>query len=131
MDNKPSFIKGMLVTLAMYLIAIPVGIVPLVGPLIAITLVPYIAAAVGARFAHPKERLPLAITCSLIWSGLITLVLILIMRSIASGYSTMGFRVGSIAWFVMISLWVLNTLFTVLGALHPWRDPFTEPSDQG
>jgi len=126
MDQKPSFIKGTLITLSMYLIAIPVGIVPLVGPLMAITLVPYIAAALGARYAHPKERLPLAITCSLIWSGLITLVLLIVMRSIASGYSPMGFRIGSIAWFVMITLWVLNTLFTILGALHPWRDPFTE-----
>ena len=54
MDEKPSFIKGVLVTLAMYLTAIPIGIVPLVGPLLAITLVPYIAAALGARYAHPK-----------------------------------------------------------------------------
>ncbi|MGA1794197.1 MAG: hypothetical protein ACMUHM_09615 [Thermoplasmatota archaeon] len=129
MDEKPSFIKGVLITLAMYLTAIPIGIIPLVGPLLAITLVPYISAALGARFAHPKERLPLAITCSLIWCGLVTLVLLLVMRGIASEYSPMGFRIGAIAWFVMITLWVLNTLFTVLGALHPWRDPFSETSN--
>jgi len=128
MEQKPSFIKGVLITLSIYLLAIPVGIIPLIGPLLAITLIPYIAAAMGARFAHPKERLPLAITCALIWSGLVTLVLLIVMKSIASGYSTMGFRIGAIAWFVMITLWVLNTLFTILGALHPWRDPFSEPS---
>ncbi|MGA1872107.1 MAG: hypothetical protein ACMUHY_00410 [Thermoplasmatota archaeon] len=127
MEAEPSFIKGSLVTLSLYLIAIPVGLVPLVGQLVAITLVPYLAAALGARFARPKERLPLAITCSLIWSGTMTLVLLLVMREISSGYSPMGFRIGSIAWLVISVIWVLNTLFTILGALHPWRDPFREP----
>ena len=129
MDDRSSFIKGALVTFLLYLLAIPVGIIPLIGPLMAITLVPYLAAALGARYAHPRERLPLAITCSLVWSGLVTLVLIMIMREIAGEYSPMGFRIGAVAWFVMITLWVLNTLFTVLGALHPWRDPFIEPGN--
>ncbi|MBN1390344.1 MAG: hypothetical protein JXA22_06860 [Candidatus Thermoplasmatota archaeon] len=127
MGGEPSFIRGVLLTLALYFLAVPVGIIPLVGPLLAITLVPYIAAALGARLALPKERMPLAITCALIWSGLVTFIMLVVMKGIAKDLSPMGFRIETIAWFVIITFWVLNTLFTVLGAMHPWRDPFQEP----
>ncbi|MBN1539521.1 MAG: hypothetical protein JW939_05200 [Candidatus Thermoplasmatota archaeon] len=127
MEKEPSFIRGVLLTLVLYLLALPVGVIPLVGPLLAITLIPYIAAASGARLVHPRERVPLALTCALIWSGLVTFVMLVVMKEIASGYSPMGFRIDSIAWFVIITFWVMNTLFTILGALHPWRDPFKGP----
>lgn len=126
MEEQPSFMKGLGITLALYLLAIPVGIVPMVGPILAITLVPYLASALGTRWADPKERLPLAITCSILWSALVSLVLVLIMRTVGS-ISPGGFKIGGIAWMVLVVLWLFNTLFTVLGALYPWRDPFKEP----
>jgi hypothetical protein len=126
MEGEPSFIKGFVITLALYLLALPIGIIPLVGPILAITLVPYLASALGTRWADPKERLPLAITCSLIWSGVMTLVLILVMRAVGS-VSPGGFKIGALAWIVIIVLWAFNILFTVLGALYPWRDPFQKP----
>ena len=125
MEGEPSFIKGSLITLSLYLLAIPIGVIPLVGPILAITLVPYLAAALGARWADPKERLPLAVTCSMIWSGIVTLVLVLIMRSVAS-ISPGGFNMGNLAWALIAVLWIFNMIFTVLGALYPWRDPFRE-----
>ncbi len=125
MESEPSFIKGSLITLGLYLLAIPIGVIPLVGPVLAITLVPYLAAALGARWADPKERLPLAVTCSMIWSAMVTLVLVLIMRSVAT-ISPGGFNMGSLAWTLIIVLWIFNIIFTMLGALYPWRDPFRE-----
>ena len=126
MENEPSFLKGFLITLGLYLLAIPIGIVPIVGQVLGITLVPYLASALGSRWADPKERLPMAITCAMIWSGIITLVLILVMRAVAS-FSPGGFKMEGIAWGVIIVIWIFNILFTVLGALFPWRDPFKEP----
>lgn len=126
MEREPSFFKGLLITLALYLLALPIGIIPIVGPILAITLVPYIASALGTRWADPKERLPLAITCAMIWSGLVTLIIILVMKQIAS-LSPGGFKMEGLAWGVIVVLWAFNLLFTILGALFPWRDPFREP----
>jgi hypothetical protein len=126
MEREPSFIKGLLITLALYLAALPVSLIPMVGQVLAITLIPYIASALGTRWADPKERLPLAITCALIWSGLVTLVMIIVMRSVAS-ISPGGFRMEGLAWGVIIVIWLFNILFTIMGALFPWRDPFIEP----
>jgi hypothetical protein len=126
MESKPSFLKGLLITLSIYLLAVPVGLIPIIGQILAITLIPYLASALGARWADPKERLPLAITCSMIWSGVVTLVLILVMKEIAS-LSPGGFKMEGIAWGVILIIWIFNILFTVLGALFPWRDPFREP----
>lgn len=125
MEREPSFIKGFLITLALYMLAIPIGVVPLVGTILAITLVPYLAGALGTRWADPKERLPLAVTCSMIWSGIVTLILVLIMRAVSS-FSPGGFNMGGLAWGLIIFLWIFNILFTILGALYPWRDPFRE-----
>ena len=126
MESKPSFLKGLLITLALYLLALPIGLIPIVGQVLAITLVPYLASALGTRWADPKERLPLAITCAMIWSGFLTMIIILVMRSIAS-LSPGGFKMEGLAWGVVVVLWIFNILFTILGALFPWRDPFREP----
>ncbi|MGA1848896.1 MAG: hypothetical protein ACMUHB_06115 [Thermoplasmatota archaeon] len=125
MDERPSFIKGLLAILGIYLVAIPVILVPLVGQILAFTLVPYIAAAVGSRYADPKERLPLAFTGSIIWCSVITLVALFIMNKVAS-VTPMGFQMDSFAWIVLVMVWVFNTSFTVLGALYTWRDPFVK-----
>jgi hypothetical protein len=125
MEREPSFLKGLLITLSIYLFSIPVGLVPIVGQILAITLVPYLASALGTRWADPKERLPLAISCSIIWSGIVTLVLVLVMKNVSS-LSPGGFKMDGIAWGLIIILWVFIILFTILGALFPWRDPFGE-----
>ena len=126
MDVEPSFLKGIMTTLALYMLAIPIAVIPIVGPILAITLVPYLASALGTRWADPKERLPLAVTCAIIWSGIVTLILVLVMKSFAS-LSPGGFKMEGLAWSLIVVLWVFITLFTILGALFPWRDPFREP----
>jgi hypothetical protein len=123
LDERPSFIKGLLAILGLYLVAVPVMLIPLIGQILAFTLIPYIAAAVGSRYADPKERLPLAFTGSIIWCSVITLVALFIMSKIAS-VTPMGFQMDGFAWLVVILVWIFNTAFTVLGALYPWRDPF-------
>jgi hypothetical protein len=126
MESEPSFLKGLLITLSINLVAVPIGLVPIIGQILAITLIPYIASALGTRWADPKERLPLAITCSIIWSGIVTLILILVMKKVAS-LSPGGFKMEGIAWGAILILWIFIILFTILGALFPWRDPFREP----
>ncbi len=111
--------------MCLYLLSIPMGLVPLIGPVLSITLIPYLASALGTRHAHPRERLPLAFTAAVIWSALQTLILILVMRWAAS-MSPMGFRLGTLSVQLMILIWTFNILFTVLGARHPWNDPFKE-----
>ncbi|MFW3145719.1 MAG: hypothetical protein ACMUIE_02780 [Thermoplasmatota archaeon] len=127
-EKRPSFIRAALITMGLYLLSVPFIIIPLIGPILAVTFVPYLASAMGSRSAHPKERLPLAFTCAFIWSAIQTLVIILVMSRIAE-LSPMGFRLDSIAIWLLLMIWLLNTLFTVLGALHPWKDPFKGPQE--
>lgn len=124
-ELRPSFTKGLFTTLGLYTIAIPMMILPVVGPVLAFTLIPYISSALGSRFAHPRERMPLAITAAVLWSALQTLVLVMIMQRVAS-MSPMGFKMDGIGLTLIIGIWALNTLFTALGARHPWNDPFQD-----
>jgi hypothetical protein len=124
-----SFTKGLLVTLGLYLLFFPIALIPLVGPVLAVTLMPYLASALGTRYTDPGERIPLAFTCAVSWSALQTLLIILVMKQIAS-MSPMGFRLDGMAVQLIILIWIFNTLFTVLGARYPWNDPYRDMPDQ-
>ena len=123
MEKGPSFIRGLVTIMGLYLLAIPAMIIPLVGPVLAITLIPYFASAFGSRFTHPNERLPLAFTCSMIWSSIVTFFSLFVMTKLAS-ISPMGFNMDGYVWALILVFWIFNTAFTVLGAINPWRDPF-------
>jgi len=120
----PSFLKGFLITLSIFFTSALLVLVPLIGLPMALVLVPYFAAAIGTRYAHPKERVPLALTCSLLWSALETVVLLTIM-GIPAGAAPMGLKVGGIEVVIILFLWVPPAIFSMWGALHPWRDPYS------
>jgi hypothetical protein len=107
------------------LLSLPVAVLPLVGPIMALTFIPYLSGALGTRFAHPKERVPLVLTCSLTWSVLETAVF-LTGLSIITRSTPMGLVLDAIGIWIIAMIWLLNIIFMLLGAFHPWRDPFAE-----
>ncbi|MGA1821119.1 MAG: hypothetical protein ACMUIG_01170 [Thermoplasmatota archaeon] len=119
---EPSFVKSISITFAILTSSIPVVLIPLVN-ILAITMVPYISTAVGSRYSHPRDRLPMAITTSIIWSVLETAVLLSVMSSIPTPG---GFYIGTIGTLVLVFIWACNITFSVLGAVHPWRDPYAD-----
>jgi hypothetical protein len=119
---EPSFVKSISITLAILTSSIPVVLIPLVN-IMAITMVPYISTAVGTRYAHPRDRLPIALTTSIIWSLLETVVLLSIMSSIQTPG---GFYIDTIGTLVLIAIWGSNMVFSILGSIHPWRDPYAD-----
>jgi len=123
--KEPSFSRGLLLSYLILLLSVPVVLIPLIGPILSLTLVPYLAGALGTRFAHPKERIPLALTCSLTWSILETAVLFLLL-SVITKYTPMGMVIDPLGLLVVAIVWALNVIFMVLGTSHPWRDPFKE-----
>jgi hypothetical protein len=124
-SKDPSFIRGLLVTFLILLASVPVVILPLVGPILAFTMVPYLSGALGARLAHPKERVPLVLTCSLIWAVIETGVM-LIGLSVITRSTPMGLVLDTTGLWIIGMIWFLNIIFMLLGAFHPWRDPFAE-----
>ena len=121
-ENKdPSFPRALMVTTGILVTSVPMMAVPLVGPILAVTLIPYLSTALGSRFAHPRDRLPLAITTSVLWSALETMVFLLMMERAAA---LTGLRLGSMEWGIIVLVWAINILFSVLGSIHPWKDPF-------
>ncbi len=126
MEHRTSFSKGLFISLLVYASSLLAALLPVVGWLISLTLVPYLSSALGARHAHPKERVPLALTASFIWSSVETLLQVLVFRYISSAMP-MGFKMDTIGTLIIVAIWALNTIFGVLGALHPWKDPFSNP----
>jgi uncharacterized membrane protein required for colicin V production len=124
---EPSFGKGLLVSFAIYSASIPLALVPVIGVFLAITLVPYLSSALGTRFAHPRERLPLSLTVALVWSSFETAVILMVVKTIANS-TPMGFRMDRIGIVLIGLLYLSNLVFGLLGAVHPWKDPF--PSER-
>lgn len=122
-SREPSFIRGLVVSYLILLISVPVVILPLIGPVLAITLIPYLSGALGARSAHPKERVPLALTCSMTWAVLETSVL-LIGLSLVTRDTPMGLVLDVTGLWAIALLWLSNIIFMLLGTFHPWKDPY-------
>ena len=123
-SSEPSFIKGLLISYMIMLISIPVVLLPLIGPILSLTMIPYFSGALGARFAHPKERVPLALTCSLTWAVLETAIL-LIGLTFITRFTPTGLVLDALGLWIIAMIWLLNIIFMLLGAFHPWRDPFS------
>ncbi|MDG6223907.1 MAG: hypothetical protein QCI82_00160 [Candidatus Thermoplasmatota archaeon] len=121
LDAGHSFLRGLLVTLGIYSLSIPLLLAPIVGLILALTLVPYLASSLGTRRVQPRMRIPLSLSSSAIWSLFETAVLIAIMSSIET---PRGFVLERIGLSFIVILWTLNIIFGALGALRPWMDPF-------
>ena len=116
-----SFLKGMLATLSIYLSTLILVLVPIIGAILALTLVPYLASSLGTRKAQPRLRIPISICSSAIWSLVETAVIIAFM---SLPQTPMGFVMERIGQSVIVVIWTLNLVFGVMGALRPWMDPF-------
>lgn len=123
-DKEPSFIKGMLMALAIYTASLPVAVIPTIGPIFSVSIIPYLSSALGTRLTRPRERLPLALTAALIWSSFETVLVLTIMRSVAK-LSPLGFKIEGVGAGLLVVLWLSNLVFGTLGAVHPWKDPFS------
>lgn len=123
-DKQPSFIRGMVVSLAIYTASLPLAVIPAIGPMLAVTMVPYLSSALGTRLTRSRERLPLALTAALIWSSFETVLVLTIMRNVAK-LSPMGFEIEGLGVGVLVIVWLSNLVFGTLGAVHPWKDPFS------
>jgi hypothetical protein len=123
--RAPSFSRAMLTTFAIYASSFLVVLIPLLGAILSITLVPYFASALGTRWAHPNERIPLSLTASIIWSVLMTAFVIIVVSSIPT---PTGFVLDRIGIAVLGLIWICTNGFGILGALHPWMDPFKDYS---
>jgi hypothetical protein len=115
----------MVTTALILLISVPVVLIPMVGPVLALTLIPYLSGALGARFAHPRERIPLVLTCSLTWSVIETAVLLAGLSAVTRS-TPMGLVLDVTGLWIIAMIWLLNIIFMLLGAFHPWKDPFSE-----
>jgi hypothetical protein len=126
LETEPSFTRGMLVSLAIYAASLPVALLPPIGPMLSLTMVPYLSSALGTRLAHQKERIPLAITAAIIWSSIESGLVIILMR-MAANSTPMGFRLERLGTLFLVIIWAMNIVFGTLGAVHPWKDPFSDP----
>ncbi len=123
-DMKPSFRKAMAISLLIPLLSLPMALIPLIGQLLALTLIPYLSTAMGTRFTQPKDRVPIALTVAIVWSGIQTTVLLMVVNLIET---PMGAKMEAAEYLILMGIWAMNLIFCVMGALHPWRDPFSEP----
>ena len=123
-DMKPSFRKAMAISLLIPLLSLPMALIPLIGQLLALTLIPYLSTAMGTRFTQPKDRVPIALTVAIVWSGIQTTILLMVVNLIET---PMGARMEAAEYLILMGIWAMNLIFCVMGALHPWRDPFSEP----
>ncbi len=123
-DMKPSFRKAMAISLLIPLLSLPMALIPLIGQLLALTLIPYLSTAMGTRFTQPKERVPIALTVAIVWSGIQTTILLMVVNLIET---PMGAKMETAEYLILMGIWAMNLIFCVMGALHPWRDPFSEP----
>ena len=123
-DMKPSFRKAMAISLLIPLLSLPMALIPLIGQLLALTLIPYLSTAMGTRFTQPKERVPIALTVAIVWSGIQTTILLMLVNLIET---PMGAKMETAEYLILMGIWAMNLIFCVMGALHPWRDPFSEP----
>jgi hypothetical protein len=124
---EPSFIKAVSITMGILSTSILVVLIPILGAILALTLVPYIASALGTRYARPGERIPASLTAAIVWSTVETATIIMIASMVIQ--TPMGFVIDGIGTMVLVTIWVLNMTFTILGALHPWKDPFKDYHD--
>ena len=122
-DIKPSFRKAMTISLLIPLLSLPMALIPLIGQLLALTLIPYLSTAMGTRFTQPKERVPIALTVAIVWSGIHTAILLLAVNLIET---PMGAKMEATEYLIIMGIWAMNLIFCVMGALHPWKDPFSE-----
>jgi len=121
--RDPSFVRALALTLFIYLSSLVLAPVPIIGWLLALTLVPYLASALGTRLARPSDRIPVSLSASIVWSSLETVAIV----GIASAIRTpMGFTMGALEWSIIAAIWLLNVAFGTLGALRPWMDPFRQ-----
>ena len=123
-DMKPSFRKAMAISLLIPLLSLPMALIPLIGQLLALTLIPYLSTAMGTRFTQPKDRVPIALTVAIVWSGIQTTILLMVVNLIET---PMGAKMEAAEYLILMGIWAMNLIFCVMGALHPWRDPFSEP----
>ena len=123
-NRQPSFAKGMIISY-LFMFASVVVFIPLIGPILGFTLIPYLSGALGARFAHPKERVPLAITTSMTWSILEVAILLIVLGTITR-FSPMGLVIKGPEIMILVSIFILNLVFMLLGVFHPWKDPFAD-----
>ncbi len=124
-DIEPSFRKAMAISLLIPILSLPMAAVPLIGQFLALTLIPYLSTAMGTRFSQPKERVPIALTVAIVWSGIQTTILLIGVNLIET---PMGTKMEVAEYLIIIGIWAMNLIFCVMGALHPWRDPFSEPA---
>ncbi len=124
-QREPSFVKGIMISYLILLISLPVAPIPLIGPILAFTLIPYLAGALGARFAHPKERVPLALTTAMTWAILETAIILLALNVITSS-TPMGLVIKGFEIFIILVIFITNGIFMLLGVFYPWKDPFTD-----
>ena len=123
-DIRPSFRKAMTISLLIPLLSLPMALIPLIGQLLALTLIPYLSTALGTRFTQPKDRVPIALTVAIVWSGIQTTILLTVVNFIET---PMGAKMEAMEYLIIMGIWAMNLIFCVMGALHPWKDPFSEP----
>lgn len=124
-DREPSFAKGIIVSFLILATSLVAILIPLIGVFLALTMIPYLAGALGARFSHPKERVPLSLTCSMVWSIVETSILLGGLTVFVSS-TPMGLVLDGFGLFLIAMMWLSNIIFMLLGAFHPWNDPFSD-----
>jgi len=122
---RPSFLKAVGVTIAIYGSTLLVVWIPIINVLV-LTFIPYVASAIGTRYTVKRERIPASLTASIIWSTLETSALLFIFGSLIE--TPMGFTMGSLEYLIVASIWMMNLVFSTLGAINPWMDPFKDYS---
>ncbi len=123
--KDPSFIRGLLISFLILLPSLVIALIPVVGVFFALSLVPYLSGAVGARFAHPKDRAPLSLTCAMTWSIIETAILLAFLSFITKN-TPMGLVIDAPELMMITMIWLANIIFMLLGSFHPWRDPFAD-----
>ena len=118
----------MVISYLILLISIIVIPIPLVGPILAFSLIPYLAGALGARFAHPMERVPLALTTSITWAVVETAILLLILN-VVTATTPMGLVIKGFEIMIILLIFATNVVFMLLGVFYPWKDPFPNIND--
>jgi len=114
------FDHAFLVTLGIFALFFLLVFIPVVGPILILILIPYVAGYHGGKFVNRKDGILVAVLAGFIWTLLEIWIFYSLLSSLDLAVNPPGIYTG-LDWTVIILIFLTNIMFCIMGVLYSPR----------
>lgn len=114
------FDKAFFIMLGLFAVFFPIILIPILGPILVFTFVPYFAGYNGGKYINRKDGLLIAMIVAVIWTIIEILILFSLMDSLNLAASEVGIYTR-LDWILVLIPTSMNIIFSMVGSYFTER----------